>query len=413
MSIIRCIISIKAKYKERYKREVRRLVRRQKHLLQKKLAKSFSKKNRDTFWADAKRINSTSNSIAPIVDNVHDCGDIANVFASKYKTILNTHSLGSHLSLNSTLHSSLTEEDMCNTEFSGDDVFEAILQLKRGKADDEGVFSEHLIFASPALTEPLANFFTSLLRHGYMPQNLRDCVLIPIPKKNKDPSSSLNYRPISLASSLSKILERMILIKYAPFLSSSSLEFGFKAGSSTTLCTGVVKSIISNYIHNGSSVLGCFLDASKAFDLVNHDILFQKLYDRGLPQTVMRFLSSWYITQQMSIRWGSSFSHSFNVSNGVRQGSVLLPVLFSVYLDGLLEELARSGVGCHCGCVFAGAICYADDIVLLAPCPSSLRIMLQICDKYAQNHGLSLILMLIKLSSSVFELIRHVHALPI
>ena len=63
-------------------------------------------------------------------------------------------------------------------------------------------FSEHLIFASPALTEPLANFFTALLHHGYMPQNLCDCVLIPIPK-NKDPSSSLNYRPISLASSLS------------------------------------------------------------------------------------------------------------------------------------------------------------------------------------------------------------------
>ena len=173
------------------------------------------------------------------------------------------------------------------------------------------------------------------------------------------------------------------------FLVYSSLQFGFKAGSSTTLYTGVVKSIISNYIHNGSSVLGCFLDASKAFDLVNHGILFQKLYDRGLPQTVMRFLSSWYITQQMSVRWGSSFSHSFNVSNGVRQGSVLSPVLFSVYLDGLLEELARSGVGCHCGCLFAGAICYADDIVLLAPCPSALRIMLQICDKYAQNHGLS------------------------
>ena len=95
------------------------------------------------------------------------------------------------------------------------------------------------------------------------------------------------------------------------------------------------------------------------------------------------------------------------LSNGVRQGSVLSPVLFSVYLDGLLEELARSGVGCHCGCLFAGAICYADDIVLLAPCPSALRIMLQICDKYyAQNHGLSV-------SSSVFELIRHVHALPI
>ena len=57
---------------------------------------------------------------------------------------------------------------MCGAEFSGDDVLEAILQLKMGKADAEGIFSEHLIFASPALTEPLASFFTSLLHHGYM-----------------------------------------------------------------------------------------------------------------------------------------------------------------------------------------------------------------------------------------------------
>ena len=326
------IFQLKQNTKKKYKREVRRLTRRQKFLLQKKLARSFSKKNKNSFWADVKRMKSTSTSTAPIVDNMHDCGDIANVFASNYKTILNTHSLGSHLSLNSTLDSSLTEEEVRGAEFSGDDVLEAILQSKMGKADAEGIFSEHLIFASPALTEPLASFFTSLLRHGYMPQNLRDCVLIPIPKRNKDSSSSLNYRSISLASSLSKILERLILIKYAPYLSSSSLQFGFKAGSSTTLCTGTVKNIISNYIHNGSPVLGCFLDASKAFDLVNHGILFQKLYDRGLSQTVIRFLSSWYLTQQMSVRWGNSLSDSFKVTNGVRQGSVLSPVLFSVYL---------------------------------------------------------------------------------
>ena len=91
----------------------------------------------------------------------------------------------------------------------------------------------------------------------------------------------------------------------------------------------------------------------------------------------------------MYIRWGNSLSDSFKVSNGVRQGSVLSPVLFSVYLDGFLEELGNSGVGCQWGCLFVGAICYADDIVLLAPCPSALRIMLKICDKYAHDHGLS------------------------
>ena len=85
------------------------------------------------------------------------------------------------------------------------------------------------------------------------------------------------------------------------------------------------------------------------------------------------------------------------IFNGVR---VLSLVLFSVYLDGLLEELARSGVDCHCGCLFAGAFyCYIDDIVLLEPC-LSFRIM-ETCDKYAHNH-----LVLIKLSSThVFNLI--------
>ena len=149
------LFQLKQNTKKKYKREVRRLTRRQKFLLQKKLARSFSKKNKNSFWADVK---SSSTSAAPTVDNMHDCGDIANVFASNYKTILNTHSLGSHLSLNSTLDSLLTEEEVCGDEFSGHDVLEAILQLKMGKADAEGIFSEQLIFASTALTEPLASF---------------------------------------------------------------------------------------------------------------------------------------------------------------------------------------------------------------------------------------------------------------
>ena len=61
---------------------------------------------------------------------------------------------------------------------------------------------------------------------------------------------------------------------------------------------------------------------------------------------------------------------------------------FSVYLDELLEKLSKSGVGCHWGGAFVGALCYADDIVLLAPCASTMRHMLNICDSYATSHGL-------------------------
>ena len=76
------------------------------------------------------------------------------------------------------------------------------------------------------------------------------------------------------------------------------------------------------------------------------------------------------------------------MSNGVRQGSVLSPFLFAVYLDGLLVELSKSAVGCHWGSSFAGVFSYADDVVLLAPCASALRTMLNICSSFAVSHKL-------------------------
>ena len=77
-----------------------------------------------------------------------------------------------------------------------------------------------------------------------------------------------------------------------------------------------------------------------------------------------------------------------HMSNGVRQGGVLSPILFSLYLDELLLRLSSSNVGCYWGHHFAGALAYADDVVLLAPCASALRIMLTICESFASSCGL-------------------------
>ena len=82
-----------------------------------------------------------------------------------------------------------------------------------------------------------------------------------------------------------------IISKYETFFHSNALQFGFKRGHSTSLCTATVKNVVSHYMHNGSAVLGCFLDASKIC-LVDHGILFQKLLDRGLPLPVINFLLS-------------------------------------------------------------------------------------------------------------------------
>ena len=74
-----------------------------------------------------------------------------------------------------------------------------------------------------------------------------------------------------------------------------------------------------------SNVYSCFLDASKAFDRVNHSVLFDKLVKRGVPLYLVRLIVCWYIVQNMYIRWNNTMSDSFSVTNGVRQGTILSP----------------------------------------------------------------------------------------
>jgi hypothetical protein len=81
--------------------------------------------------------------------------------------------------------------------------------------------------------------------------------------------------------------------------------------------------------------------------------------------------------------WGNYKSPYFNASNGVKQGGVLSPILFTIYIDNLLIKLKRSGLGCSMGGIYAGALAYADDITLICPSIRGLNKMLQICSDYA------------------------------
>ena len=107
-------------------------------------------------------------------------------------------------------------------------------------------------------------------------------------------------------------------------------------------------------------MFGCFLDASKAFDHVDHHALFQKLLRRNLPPVVVRLLFFWYQKQSLQVRWQSTLSEPFGVSNGVRQGGVLSLILFTIYIDDLLLNLHQLCVGCFWNKHFVGALCYAD-----------------------------------------------------
>ena len=90
----------------------------------------------------------------------------------------------------------------------------------------------------------------------------------------------------------------------------------------------------------------------------------------------------------MQIKWDNSLSEPFNVCNGVRQGNVLFPFLFNVYLDDLLGDRRDSGAGAKIGNMFLGCLAYADDSLLISPTAAGLQKVMDICLQYANVHHL-------------------------
>ena len=130
------------------------------------------------------------------------------------------------------------------------------------------------------------------------------------------------------------------------------------------MCIYAFKEAVLKYRSLNSNVYSCFLDASKAFDRMNHYVLFDKLLKHGVPLYAVRILIVWYTSQTM-LRWNNVLSSGFGVSNGVRQGGILSPYLFCVYMDDLSIKLNYIKVGCTIGTTLINHLMYADDLVLL------------------------------------------------
>ena len=144
---------------------------------------------------------------------------------------------------------------------------------------------------------------------------------------------------------------------------------------------------LSEYIEY--RVYVAFLDASKAFDKINHWILFKKLIARRVPIYLVKVLCFWYQNQSMYIKWGSIFSGKFHVTNGVRQGGVLSPLLFNVYVNELSDCLNKSGIGGSMNGTVINHMLYADDICIISLSSAGLQQLLNICSGYSELHDLT------------------------
>ena len=210
--------------------------------------------------------------------------------------------------------------------------------------------------------------------------------IVPIPKVMKSNlKCSENYRPIAITSLLGKVFNKIIIPQEHDFLFSSSYQFGFKPHSSTVLCSTLLIETIEHYVHDARQPAYVLLfDASKALDRVCFNELFTMLIKRNVSPFVIRFLLCMYTR----VQWKHCLSDNFSIGNGVRQGAVLSPLLFTLYIDMLFIRFQDLGLGCHIGLIFAGSFGYADDVALVAPTLYVMVKMIKVCEIFADKIGL-------------------------
>ena len=213
-------------------------------------------------------------------------------------------------------------------------VADAISRINNNKTDPLCEFTSDCIKHAPfVLCEKLSQLFKMFLMHGYVSASLMVSTLIPLVKdKLGDITSSSNYRSIALSSLILKIFDWVVLLLYGDGLTTDDLQFGFQEHVSTNMCTWMVLETINYFTNNGSEVFICVMDMKKAFDLVKQSKLFEKLLARNVPPVILRLLLDMYCKQEANVRWNNITSKTFSISNGVKQGAVLSPRLYCIYI---------------------------------------------------------------------------------
>jgi hypothetical protein len=377
------------KTKLQYHYAVRKLKRNSDVLRKEKMAEALNENNSRNFWNEVKKVNDNRIQYPSHVDNINNASDIASLFASKYEALYN--SVPSNKTLLNEIYKNLDSDirniNIHDMQISEVHIVKAFQKIKNDKADSEHkLFSNHLKYAPVSLYRYLACLFNGMIVHGYTPPCIINSNIISIPKDTRgNLSSSENYRGVSLCSSIFKIFELVLIQLQGHNLFTSEMQFAYKEGHSTTMSTLVLKEIANHFINKGSNVYCCFIDASKAFDRLRHDLLFDILYKRGVNPLMIRILMNTFQNQTVQTSWAGIQSKKFTCQNGVRQGGILSPLLYSIYNDILLERLKTNGNGCWMGNHYFGALSYADDLCILSPTLSGLENMLNVCEKYGKE----------------------------
>ena len=238
------------------------------------------------------------------------------------------------------------EARLTEVDFLPEEIHALLSKLDPNSAMGLDGFHPRLLRScAPALTLPLHMIFLQSLLEGKLPASWKHSLIVPIFKKGSrhDPS---NYRPVSLTSVPCKTLERVIAKELSSFFTENNIlteeQFGFRPGRSTEDQLIITYDEITKGLDAGHPVDLVMFDFAKAFDVVCHAILLEKLWSVGIQGKLISWLQDFLVDRSMRVLVKDTTSDTREVKSGVPQGSVLGPILFLLYINHIASNLTCS-----------------------------------------------------------------------
>jgi hypothetical protein len=283
---------------------------------------------------------------------------------------------------------------------------DACVRALRSAAAPGGDQLDAMLLRCPAATAWLHRVISAVWRSGRAPREWKTAIITPLYKGKGPRDSPGNYRGISLLSIAGKVYSTILLHRVSTQVDGQLHEgqCGFRKSRGTVDAIFTLRSLSSAHADYKQCMAVAFVDYSKAYDCINRAALWKVLKLYNVHPHIINLLEDLHTDTAAAVRLAGKIGHEFPVSSGVRQGCVIAPTLFNVFIDHIVKkalDMMPEGAGVSVVTRAGGAVLapsferivmlmYADDLCLFSHDPAQLALMLKILDEVSSSFGMKI-----------------------